>query len=487
MKLNDLISGLNYKVYGKSRIVVISSISNNSRIAGPGSLFIAKMGSQVDGNDFAEDAVKNGAVAVLSSFHNPFLKVPQIICDDVYEAEAVLVERFYEFPSKELYTVGITGTNGKTTVSYLLKQLLDKINYSCGLIGTIEYILGGNTSLTGDNTTPDAVSNRKFLREMVKNRCKAAVMEVSSIGLSHKRTHGIEFNIAVFTNLSQDHLDFHGSFEAYAQEKNKLFRSLTQEGLAVLNYDSLYKHCVAEQCPARQATYGLSPEADVFAENIVLGSAHTQFTVSFSGIKHVFETSLIGIHNVYNLLIPILIGLVEFDMSLSELAVIIADMKPPKGRLEPILNGPCKIFIDYAHTPDGLEKVLGSLEKTLSPSGKLITVVGCGGERDHAKRPLMGKIVEKYGLGIITTDNPRSEDPNEIIGEILSGFKNDNYIVEVDRRQAIEKALKLAGSEDIVLIAGRGHESYQRFKHYTIPFDDKSVVEELLKESNAVL
>lgn len=482
MNLRDLIGNLDCTVYGKIQSVDINGISNNSETVGPGFLFVAKTGVSRDGNEFTEAAVKHGAVAVISSFYNPLLKIAQIICQDVYEAEAYVSQRFYKNPSADLYVIGVTGTNGKTTVTYALKHFLDAIGKISGLVGTIEHILGDGVTLPSVNTTPDAILNHKLMKEMIKNGCRAAVFEVSSIGLSHKRTHAIDFNVGVFTNLSLDHLDFHGSMEAYAYDKSKLFRGLTSDKLAIYNADSPDCDKILENCTARRCSFGLSADAEVFASDVVLETTKTKFVVHFEDKRHLFETSLIGVHNVYNLLVPIALGLVEFKMSLSDLADIISRIPAPRGRLEPIENGPCRIFVDYAHTPDGLENVLYSLQQVISKGGRLITVVGCGGDRDRTKRPQMGAIIEKYGIGVITSDNPRSEEPEEIIDDILKGMKAGNHFVEIDRRAAIAKAIEMACQNDIILIAGKGHEDYQKFKYRTVHFDDREVVREILKE-----
>ncbi len=475
MKLKKLIAGLNFKIYGHIKEKEILSLVNDSRIASPNSLFIAKKGNCVDGNSFIGEAINNGSIAVVSSIYNPlYNQVVQLITEDVEKTEALLAKRFYEDPSSSLYVVGITGTNGKTTISFLLKHVLDKIGYFCGLIGTIKYIIGEH-SFDSTLTTPCNLSIQNMMKKMICQGCKAVSMEVSSIGLLQERTRFINFNAAIFTNLTRDHLDIHKTLEAYALEKKKLFQNLSEDSIAIVNNDSCWSKFIVKDCKATIFSYGFSNQSDLWVSNFSLDLDKTIFEVNTKDFSQKFVIPLIGKHNIYNVLSVIALMHFQLKVSLYDLSEILKLSPIPKGRLELVPNNYCKVFVDYAHTPDALENVLSILHEMLANRGKLIIVFGCGGDRDVEKRSLMAKVSEKYGLSIVTSDNPRTEDPIKIIQDIEKGFTKKNYCIEIDRQQAISKALEIANQDDIVLIAGKGHETYQRFAYTTIPFDDYEV------------
>ncbi len=488
MKLKRLIKDLpNAEVKG-SKEVEITGICAHSKQVAPGNLFIAKKGKTFDGSQYISEAVETGATAVLNDIFDPSLKVSQIIHPNVGEVEAKLASSFHNRPAQEMLMVGVTGTNGKTTISYLLKHLFDSLGMNCGLIGTIEYLIGDH-AVRATHTTPDVTTNHKLLREMANHQCKAAVMEVTSHALHQGRVQEISFDVGIFTNLSPEHLDYHKTMEAYCQEKRKLFTSIDPDNkkkehypkAVVVNADDAWSEEVVEGCRVPMITYGIVNAADLKAENIQLGAEGITYTLVYKGDQYPVSLPLIGRFNVYNSLATIGCGISQ-GIPLNKILKSVKSFPPVPGRLECVPNSRgLKIFIDFAHTPDALRNVLKCLKELTE--GKLITVFGCGGDRDPYKRPEMGKIAEEYSdLTIITSDNPRSENPVKIIDEIAHGFQDPSrFQIKEDRREAIAEAIREATSKDVVLIAGRGHEPYQIFAHQTIEFKDREVAEDILK------
>ena len=479
MKLKDLVKGFSeFKIFG-SKEIEITGISADSRITAPGNLFIAKRGCFCNGGDFIAKAVEAGASAILTPIYNPFLKLTQIVCKAPELFEAKIAARYYRYPSKALWIAGVTGSKGKTTTSYCLRHLLECSSRPCGLLSTVETIIG-ERCVSSVLTTHDAILNQKLLREMVESKCKAAVLEVSSHGLAQRRVDEIDFDLALFTNLYPDHLDYHKTIEAYALEKKKLF---AMAPIGIYNADSSWTPFMREGRPG--LTFGMDAEADIRAEEIRFDSEGTSFRVQ----KEPFRTPFFGKHNVSNVLGAIAVG-VHLGMSLSQLAAIFANVPAVPGRLEPVSNDlGIRVFIDYAHTGEALETVLRALRDT-APK-KIIVVFGCGGGRDPARRPAMGLAASQWAdLVMITTDNPRNEDPREICGQILSGCKDKTgVIVEMDRRSAIQKAIDAAEKGDLVLIAGKGHEKMQILSGQSVPFDDLDVAKQALqiRQSSATL
>ncbi|BAE81404.1 UDP-N-acetylmuramoylalanyl-D-glutamate--2, 6-diaminopimelate ligase [Chlamydia felis Fe/C-56] len=481
MNLKELLHNIDIdaKVYGKISPIEVRNLTKDSRNIGFGDIFIANKGKRCDGNDFASLAVENGAIAVVSSIYNPFLSVVQIISPNLSLLEAQLAAKYYNYPSRKLCVVGITGTNGKTTVSHLIKFLFDACDKPSGLIGTIEHILGNNRIQDGF-TTPESCLLQKYLAEMVKSNLTAAVIETSSIGLVLDRLANVEFDVGVLTNVTLDHLDFHDSFEEYIKAKLQLFAQLSDSGLAVVNNDLPQAKQFLEATRAVPVTYGIEQLADYRASNLRFSPFGADFDLIHKGEIFPCHSPLIGQYNVYNVLAAIAVTHQRLNCDLQQLVSLVASVKSPRGRLEPIQSGPCPIYIDYAHTPDALDNVCQTLRTLLPSGGKLIVVFGCGGDRDRSKRKIMAQVVEKYGFAVVTSDNPRGEDPETIVNEICSGFVKRNFSIEIDRKQAITYALSIASDRDIVLVAGKGHETYQIFKHQTIAFDDREVVHEVL-------
>lgn len=465
------------QIFRGSKEADITGLCSHSKRVAPGNLFIAKRGYSDDGSKYIDEAIAHGATAILCDMANPLLKgVVQIIHPDPVSIEGELAARYYGHPSISLFTVGITGTNGKTTTSYLIKHLLDNLGFPCGLIGTVEYLIG-KSSYSADRTTPDVITNHKMLREMCLAKEKAAVMEVTSHALAQNRVDKIAFDAAVFTNLTQDHLDYHQTMENYAEMKSRLFTSLSAGKVAVVNRESPYTPMILKGCRAKVLTYGFTPEADLWAANISLSEKGTRFEVTFKGERVAFNWGHVGRHNVENCLAALGVCLSQ-GISLSSLAPLISAAPSVPGRLERVSSYP--IFVDYAHTPDALKNVLQTLQQL--KKGRLIALIGCGGDRDRGKRQQMGAVAEQEAdFALITSDNPRSEDPMQICKEIAAGFCAKNYLIEPDRRAAIKKALEMRKPEDLILIAGKGHETYQIFAHHRIPFDDRKVVLEIIQ------
>lgn len=492
MKLKNLlknISGL--QIYG-SKDVAITGLCSNSKLVAPGNLFIARKGKVFDGVRYISDAIAAGASAILTPIYNPSLKtVTQIIHADPGSIESTLAAEYYQYPSDELFMVGITGTNGKTTTGFVLKYLLDHFYGPCGLIGTIEYIIGPRR-YPATRTTPDVQSNYRMLREMVSQKCRSAVMEVTSHALDQGRVDKVDYDVAIFSNLTLDHLDYHETMDKYCSAKNRLFSQLGKQPskkkwnkFAIVNTDSPWASKVIEGLTTSKITYGIDSLADLRASDIRLGRNGTELNISYKDKKIACQWPLIGRFNVYNCLSAIGV-LLSRGIDLQSIIDRMTSLPSVRGRLEPVLNDlNLKIFVDFAHSDDALKNVLETL--TELKNGRIITVFGCGGDRDQSKRPKMGAVCERYSdLSIVTSDNPRSEDPEAICKSILEGFtKNESYIVELDRYLAIQKAIQMASEKDIILIAGKGHETYQIFAHKTIEFDDCKVAAEICSQLSA--
>ena len=486
MKLKKLLQGISTAQVRGSKEIEIIGLCNNSKKAAPGHLFFAKKGKTQDGCNFMVEAALAGVSAIATDLFDPFLKnVVQIIHPDIAALEISLAKKFYDNPSAKLLTIGITGTNGKTTCSYLIKHLLDCFNKPCGLIGTIEWIIG-DAVFPSAQTTPDALTNQKLFYDMVEAGSSSVVMEVSSHGLDQGRVAGVNFDLALFTNLTQDHLDYHQTMDAYAEAKALLFSTLKATSQkdknypkkAIINKDSPYASKMMEGVTVPILTYGLIEGADLRAEEIRLLASGTEYFVHYLGERVFFRSGLIGKFNVYNSLAAIAVG-ISLGFSLSKTIEVLSTFSAVPGRLERVITKSEKnIFVDYAHTEDALKNVLETLREVVT--GKILCVFGCGGNRDRTKRPKMGLVAEALSDEIVvTSDNPRGEVPELIIEEILSLIRHSNKVtVEVDRRLAIAAAVKRLNPGDALLIAGKGHENYQIFSQSTIHFDDRIVAKE---------
>jgi len=464
----------------------IKRICCDSRIAREGDLFIALKGTVCDGHDFLKDVALKGVKFAVVERNTPAGEsLLQLIVPDTHSAAVVLADNFYGSPSKRLNVVGITGTNGKTTTSFLIGDILRACGKSPGLIGTIFYDTGEKVSSI--NTTPGPLHVQDLMRRMVDNGMSHAVMEVSSHGLVQRRVDKVNFDIAVLTNISSDHLDYHKDHADYVEAKSRLFKLLKPKGTAVLNGDDQFCKIMEKATRGNVLTYGLGDNSHVRASKVRLKGTGSTFVVTTPKGKLDIETRLIGMYNVYNILAAIGVGVVEnLNLELIEDGIRNLDLVP--GRMERIDRGqPFNIFVDYAHTDDALDKALSALRGLTK--GRLVALFGCGGDRDSSKRARMGSVASRMAdISILTSDNPRSEDPRHIIREIEAGFEDiDRYVIHVDRRDAIRAALETARQGDTVLIAGKGHENYQIIGEEHVSFDDRVVVREVLSEIPVVI
>ena len=483
MKLNHLLKGLDSYTVKGDRYTDISSLFYDSKQIRPGGLFFAIKGENQNGADFIDEAIERGASCVVSeSDFITYKSITKVIVDDVRKSCAVIADNFYQHPSSKIYITGITGTNGKTTILYLISAIMDMAGFKCGSLGTISYNIG-ERRIPAINTTPSAIMTHMFLHEMEKRGIRNCVMEVSSHSLIQKRVDRIKFQTAIFTNLTKEHLDYHKDMDSYFMAKSQLFDMLKSDGIAIINYDDEYGKRLIKSISKETITYGMSDTSDIRAYDIKTSIKGAHFKVSFNETVLDIKTQLIGEHNIYNILAAIAYA-IAYKIDTQTICQAISLFPGVPGRLERVDTSGCgfEAFIDYAHTDDALSNVLEALKKIAK--SKIILVFGCGGNRDKTKRPRMGKVAsEKSDYFIITSDNPRTENPESIQEDIVKGIPKDftNYKVCLDRSEAIKEAIQMACDKDIVLIAGKGHEKYQIFKDATLPFDDKEVTEEFLK------
>ncbi|MBS0182306.1 MAG: UDP-N-acetylmuramoyl-L-alanyl-D-glutamate--2,6-diaminopimelate ligase [Nitrospira sp.] len=464
--------------------VSINSITDDSRSVSTDSLFVAVKGERVDGHEFIPAAVRGGMVALVSQQPVSGVSLPFARVDDSRKALGLLGSRFYGHPSSHIRMIGVTGTNGKTTTTYVCKTLLEALGRPVGLIGTVVYQIGERT-IPATHTTPGSLELQQLLATMVADRCTTAVMEVSSHALAQDRTSGCEYDVAVFSNLTQDHLDFHKTMEEYFQAKLRLFTGL-QRGQkankrAIINVDDPYGSRIVERSPAPVWTYALKTKADLRAEAVRLSLHGTTFTAATPVGSFSIESHLVGEHNVYNLLAAIGVALHE-GATPAQICEAVARIMNVPGRFERVIAGqPFTVAVDYAHTEDALVRLLMAAQAV--KTGRIITVFGCGGDRDRGKRPKMGEAAVRYSdVVILTSDNPRTEDPLSILEQVEVGVietlrqrPHVRYKKVPDRREAIEEAVREAQSADMVLIAGKGHEDYQIIGTKKIHFDDREV------------
>ncbi|MFH0803388.1 MAG: UDP-N-acetylmuramoyl-L-alanyl-D-glutamate--2,6-diaminopimelate ligase [bacterium] len=480
MKLEDLVACLGEKEIRGTLDVDISQVVCDSRKVLGGALFFCIRGYKVDGHAFLKDAVGRGAqAAVVSEFSKGLSGITQVKVPDVRKAMALLGARYYGNPAGKLSLIGVTGTNGKSTSAILIAELLKRAGMKSGLIGTI-YTQIGERIYPSSLTTPDSLDLQKLLSTMVHKKIKYVAMEVSSHSLALDRVYGCHFQVALFTNLTQDHLDFHKTLESYFQAKRKLFEYLKGSGTAVINGDDPWAGRILDHADSSCLTYGLGKDCRIRAEDVETRLDGTSFNLCTPWGNSKIELQLLGLFNVYNSLGAIASAL-SLGLELSEVSEIIRSIPPIRGRFETINAGQdFTVVVDYAHTPDGIINILKAA-RALNPH-RLIVVFGCGGDRDKTKRPLMGQAaVSLADMAIVTSDNPRSEEPEAIIRDIEEGMTGKDYLVEVDRRKAIQRALSIASKGDIVVIAGKGHENYQIFRDKKIHFDDAETAREFLE------
>ncbi len=465
----------------------ISDLAYSSRAAGPGSLFFCVRGFTADGHDFAPDAVNNGAAALVCE-HPMDLGVPEFVVEDARAAMPRLARRFFRDPSAELDVIGITGTNGKTTISFLVREILESTGTRCGLIGTVSWIVAGEES-PAQRTTPEAIDLVRALRKMHDDGERACALEVSSHALELGRADEIAFAAAVFTNLTQDHLDFHETMEDYFAAKRLLFES--SPGVSIVNIDDEYGRRLADDFDSVTYSAAGDRSATYRAEGVEFDSTGSRFTLIRGGDSIPVSIALPGIFNVANALAALATA-IELGTSVEDAVAAIAGARGAPGRFEPVGDAEFGVFVDYAHTPDSIENVLRAAENL--PHNRVISIVGAGGDRDRTKRPLMGAAAAGGSdVVYVTSDNPRSEEPAAIIAEVLTGAEpaaqesGARIEQDVDRRAAIERAIGEAEAGDIIFVFGKGHEQGQEFADgRKIPFDDATVVRESLAQRDAL-
>ncbi|MGL4873645.1 MAG: UDP-N-acetylmuramoyl-L-alanyl-D-glutamate--2,6-diaminopimelate ligase [Clostridium sp.] len=484
MKLKKLLDGINYKIIKGDLEGEVNNVNYDSRKVKENDLFVCVKGFTSDGHKFAKKAIEDGAkYIVCEDFVETDKDITLIQVKDSRKALAIIGSNLYGNPKKELKIIGITGTNGKTTTAFMIKKILEKANKKVGLIGTVANYIG-NKELETERTTPESLELHQLFREMVDNEVEFCVMEISSHSLELDRVYGLEFESGIFTNITRDHLDFHKTFENYYKAKFKLFERCKE---SIINIDDSYGVRVIEDLETlgnkKYTTFSLK-NGDVVAKDIKEVGMDSEFTVEFStGEKEKMVLPIPGNYNIYNSLGAIVACKIA-NLNLEEIKNGLNDVLVP-GRCERAgreFKLPYEILIDYAHTPDGLLNILETCREFTK--GRLISVFGCGGDRDKVKRPEMGEIGTRLSdIAIITSDNPRTEDEEEIIKDILKGIKKDNYIKITNRYEAIKKALDIAKKDDVILIAGKGHETYQILKGGKIHFDEREVIEEILKKN----
>ena len=480
MKLRELIKNLSIIEMNADAELEISGVSYDSRKTEKGDMFVAIRGFEADGHKFIPKAVENGAAVILCE-EKPSCDIPYVLVSDSRYGLAIVSRDFFGDPASEMTMIGITGTSGKTSSSYLIKHMLEsKLDAKVGLIGTNGNMIG-DEFLHTEHTTPESYELHKLFRHMADSGCTHVVMEVSSHSLPLERVAGIHFDVALYTNLSQDHLDFHGTMEEYAAAKRKLFSMCS---LGCFNLDDAWADFMRDGASCRTMTFSTEKnEADLVAKDIRLTADGVRFA-SVSGDEiSITKLGIPGMFSVYNALGTMSVGL-ALGLSLADCSDAMSSAKGVKGRLEIVPTGrDFSVVIDYSHKPDALEKVL----KTLKPvtRGRLIALFGCGGDRDKLKRPIMGRIAaDNADLVVVTSDNPRTEDPDEIIREIVAGMKDKRTPTKVicDRREAIAWAIDNAAPGDVLLLAGKGHEDYQVVGHEKHHMDEREIVSDCLKK-----
>ena len=483
--LKDILYKVHLEAVQGATDIAVNKIEFDSRKVELNDVFVAIRGSLSDGHDFIEKAVNQGAIAIVcEEFPSKIINgVTYVRVENSNEALAHLANNFYDNPSSKLRLVGVTGTNGKTTIASLLYQMFKKAGYKVGLLSTVK-IMVDETEYKATHTTPDSLTINHYLNEMVEVGCEFCFMEVSSHGIHQKRTEGLHFEGGIFTNLSHDHLDYHKTFAEYRDVKKSYFDNLPKTAFAITNVDDKNGSVMLQNTKAKKITYAIKSYADYKAQ--VLENQFTGLLLKINNNE--VWTKLIGSFNAYNLL-AIYATAVELGIEQNEALRLLSELESVSGRFQYFISsGKITAIVDYAHTPDALENVLNSINNIRTKNEELITVVGCGGDRDKTKRPIMAQIASELSTkAIFTSDNPRTENPETIIEEMEKGVEPQNFkktVSILDRKQAIKTACQFAQPNDIILIAGKGHETYQEINGVRHDFDDLKIVRELLSQLN---
>lgn len=487
MELTNLINSVKViQVAGDVQRKEISKIVYDSRLVTTNSIFVAIKGYNSDGHNFIIDAINKGAEAVILDNNDVVPEevfihrnVTKILVKDTRIALAELSNGFYKDPSSKIQLIGITGTNGKTTTAWLIKNIFDQSGIKSGLIGTIANYIG-EIKLESKLTTPESSDLNNLLSQMISNDCKYAAMEVSSHSLFLNRTYGLDFKFAVFTNITIDHLDFHKTFDNYLNAKKILFDRLQEDAVAIINIDDENSGLMIENCKAKSISFGQNPSADYLISDINFDLNGTNFSLKHNDEIFNIQLPLIGEFNAYNASAAFIVSL-QAGLSVEKILNGLKNSRQVPGRFEVIGNENKKVIVDYSHTPDSLEKAILSLRK-LSGQNKITTVFGCGGDRDKSKRPIMGRIASELSdKVIVTSDNPRTENPLSIINEIVKGISKDNYSIIENREEAIKTAIQSAEDFSAILIAGKGHENHQEINGVKHHFSDSEVARKYLR------
>ena len=480
MNLKDILGGMEYRLLKGSVDIEVSEPQYDSRKIKAGDVFFCIEGFNVDGHKYIKSALEKGAVAIVCT------KVPEdipdctiIIVEDGRRALALASANYYDHPADKMKIIGITGTNGKTTSAFMLKSILEQAGFKVGLLGTIANYIG-QKKVPATRTTPESLELHQLFAEMVEQGVDYCVMEVSSHSLSLDRVYGIKFSQGIFTNLTQDHLDFHKTFENYYEAKLILF---SQSENSIINIDDEYGNRVYEDVISKKISCAIDKEAQVRGSKLNMHARGVEFTMSYGGRSVDIALNIPGKYNVMNAIGSAGACLSE-GIDLEVVKKGLEAMLCVPGRCELVTskyNLGYEVIVDYAHSPDGLENILKTTKEFTK--NKLICVFGCGGDRDKTKRPIMGEIACRYSdFVVVTSDNPRSEEPKDIIKDIIQGMNKENYVVVEDRREGIKRAMELAQNGDIVVVAGKGHEDYQVLKNETIHFDEREIIAEIIKE-----
>lgn len=486
MKLVDVLANIEFEILKGTIDIDINGLQFDSRKIKPGNLFICIEGFNVDGHEFIDKALENGAKAIICQKKinvNIYKEdIAVIYIEDTRKAMAITAKNYFEHSDEKLKLIGITGTNGKTTSTYMLKKILEAAGFKVGVIGTIANYIG-DKKIVSHRTTPEAIELHELFRDMVNEKVDYCVMEVSSHSLVLNRVYGLNFEEGIFTNLTQDHLDFHLNFENYYNAKKMLFINSKN---SVINFEEKYGRRLLSELENNKVAYGISKECDVIASEIRMHSKGIDFRLNYNGKKAEVFLSMPGSFNLYNALCTASACLNE-GVDIDIVAKGLSELSGVPGRCELAsknLGLNYDVILDYAHSPDSLLKTLSTVREFAE--SRVICVFGCGGDRDKTKRPEMGRIgTELSDYSIITSDNPRREEPMEIIQDIIKGVNKENYEVIENRKEAIRKAMNLARKGDVVLIAGKGHEDYQELKNGTIHFDEREIISQILKEANS--
>ena len=488
MLIKDLTYGIENLDFNSAQSgIEISGITADSREVQKGDLFIAVRGFQVDGHNFISSAIEKGAFAFViekgadfdrTIFNGTDLLVIEV--EDSRKALAIISNNFYNNPSTKITLTGITGTKGKTTTAFFVKNLFETVDKKCGLIGTIANYIA-DEKIDSKLTTPESYALNEFFHSMVENKCEAGVIEVSSHALELKRVYGLDFDFAAFTNLGNDHLDFHKTVENYTNAKKTFFDNLKPNAYAVVNSDDPNWKTLTKDTKAKVYTFGENSEADFRITDTSYDLSGTKFKIIYKNVSYDLKTMLIGKFNAYNAAIAFAIGMLS-NFDIDSIIKSIAYTPQIPGRFEVVSNVSKKIIVDYSHTAESLEQALTAINKMNRTEAQVVTVFGCGGDRDKSKRPVMGKVAsENSDLVVVTSDNPRTEDPYEILEDIRPGLMNSSYEIIENRKEAIKYAIENSEEDAVILIAGKGHETYQEINGIKNYFSDKEVALEFIQ------